>query len=230
MNLIEFKKVSKFYRPGKVKINALDNVSLKIKKGEFVAIKGPSGSGKSTLMQVMGFLDAPSSGVYKFEDKQVRAIKEETMAEIRNKKIGFVFQSFYLLPRLSAKENVMLPLIYANKTEAEQSKIAEKNLISVGLKERLNHKPNELSGGQQQRVAIARALANDPEIILADEPTGNVDTKSAKEIMGILKKLNKSGRTVLIITHDKNVAAYAHRIISLKDGKIISDKINRKQK
>ena len=230
MNLIELEKVSKIYCPGKIKVKALDNVSLKIKEGEFVAIEGASGSGKSTLMHMIGFLDTFTSGVYKFEGKRMRAIKEETLAEIRNKKIGFVFQSFYLLPRMSAKDNVMLPLIYANKTEKEQEEIAVKNLKLVGLGHRVDHKPNELSGGQQQRVAIARALSNNPSIILADEPTGNVDTKSANEIMSILKKLNDSGRTVVLITHDKNVSDYAHRVIKLKDGKIVSEKFNRKHK
>ncbi len=230
MSLIELKKISKIYCPGKVKLKALNNVSLKINKGEFVAIKGPSGSGKSTLMHVIGFLDVVNSGVYKFEGKEMKTIQEDTLAGIRNESIGFVFQSFYLLPRMSAKDNVMLPLIYANKTEKEQNEIAIKNLKLVGLADRINHKPNELSGGQQQRVAIARALANDPNIILADEPTGNVDTKSAHGIMEILKKLNNDGRTIVIITHDRNVADYADRIISLEDGKIIGDRINRKRK
>ncbi len=230
MNLIELSKISKTYCPGKVKLEVLKNISLNIKEGEFVAIRGPSGSGKSTLMHIMGFLDVANTGVYKFEEKRIRTIKEEALAEIRNRKIGFVFQSFYLLPRMTAKENVMLPLIYANKTEKEQSVIATNNLKVVGLGNRLDHKPNELSGGEQQRVAIARALSNNPNVIFADEPTGNVDTKSASEIMEIFKKLNKEGHTVVIITHDKNVAEYAHRIINLKDGVIISDKVNRKKK
>lgn len=230
MPLIEFEKVTKIYRPGEVPVKALDKVSLKIDEGEFIAIKGPSGSGKSTLMHVMGFLDASDSGIYKFEGKPIKAFDEESLAEIRNRKVGFVFQSFYLLPRMSAKENVMLPLIYANKPEKEQERLAIKNLKLVGLADRIDHKPNELSGGQQQRVAIARALANDPEIIFADEPTGNVDSKSALQIMKILKKLNKDGRTVIMITHDKNVASYAHRVITLEDGRIVSDKLNPKHK
>jgi len=230
MTLIEFQNITKIYRPGEVPVRALDKVTLKIKEGEFIAIKGPSGSGKSTLMHVMGFLDASDSGVYKFEGKPIKAFEEEALAEIRNKKVGFIFQSFYLLPRMSAKENVMLPLIYANKSEKDQERIAIKNLKLVGLGDRIDHKPNELSGGQQQRVAIARALANDPEIIFADEPTGNVDSKSALGIMKVLKALNKDGRTIIMITHDKNVASYAHRIITLEDGKIMSDKPNPKHK
>ncbi len=230
MSLIDLKNVTKIYGQDDgdqcVQCTALDNVSLKIEEGEFVTIMGPSGSGKSTLMNMIGFLDVPSKGNYIFDNKKVTDFDEDSLADIRNREIGFVFQFFYLLPRMTAMENVRMPMIYADIKESEQIKKAEKTLKEVGLGHRINHRPNELSGGQQQRVAIARALVNEPKIILADEPTGNIDSKSAIDVMKILKKLNSEGKTLIIVTHDKEVARYAHRIVKIKDGKIISDKKN----
>lgn len=203
-----------------VSIKALDQASLVIKSGEFVSIMGPSGSGKSTLMYLLGCLDTPSSGKIYLEGKLISGLSEEELAQIRNRKIGFVFQSFNLLPRTSALNNVALPLLYTGKKEAERKRLARQALESVGLKERVNHFSSQLSGGEQQRVAIARALVTDPLIIFADEPTGNLDTKSGKEIMAILEKLNQEGRTIITVTHDPYVAGYAKRIIKIIDGKI----------
>jgi len=219
--MIELVNVTKIYRMGKVDIVALAGVSLKIEPSEFVAILGPSGSGKSTLMHILGFLDKPDSGEYLFFGRDVTKLQDDELAYLRNRVVGFVFQQFHLLNRMTALENVELPLIYTKK---EKSLPLEKLKI-VGLEDRVRHRPNELSGGQQQRVAIARALVNEPLIILADEPTGNLDTKSGKEILNILKKLNEEGKTVVMVTHDENIAHQAKRIVCMQDGKIVSDKV-----
>ncbi len=220
--LIKLENASKIYDLGGHKVHALTNASTKIDQGEFVSIMGPSGSGKSTLMNLVGLLDKPTKGSVYLEGEEVSQLSQTDLAEIRNRKIGFVFQQFNLLEKTSALENVKLPLIYNDKIKkSERDKKAKKVLESVGLGHRINHLPNQLSGGQQQRVAIARALVNDPKIILADEPTGNVDSKTGKEIMKILEDLNKKDRTIVIVTHDKNIAKYANRIINIKDGKII---------
>lgn len=224
MNLIELKNVTKEYHTTKITTNAVRGVDLKIKEGEFVAIMGPSGSGKSTLMNIMGFLDVLSSGEYIFNGEKLTDIDPNSLALKRNKEIGFVFQSFYLLPRLTALENVCLPMVYAGVPEIEQKERGKKILKEVLMEHRANYRPTELSGGEQQRVAIARALANEPKIIFADEPTGNLDSKSSTEIMKILTKLNKSGRTIIMVTHSDETAKYAKRLISFKDGKIIGDK------
>lgn len=227
MSLIEVTGISKTYDTGGVPFKALNGVDLKIEEGEFVAIVGPSGSGKSTLMHILGFLDVPSKGKYRFDEKVLRELDEEALAGIRNREIGFIFQMFHLLPRMSALENVRLPLIYAGHSDTFQYERAKEVLESVGLGDKLENEPNQMSGGQQQRVAIARALANDPRIIMADEPTGNLDSKSSKEIMAILHDLHKQGRTVILITHDPKVAKSAQRILTINDGQIISDKKNR---
>lgn len=224
MPLIELKKISKTYDSGGLKFTALHEVDLKIEGGEFVAIMGPSGSGKSTLMNIMGFLDAPSAGHYVLNGDPVTDFDEDSLAEIRNREIGFVFQMFYLLPRMSALDNVKLPLIYANISKEEQDQRALKALAAVGLEDKINNRPNQMSGGQQQRVAIARALVNDPKIIFADEPTGNLDSKSSKEIMDIFKRLNAQGHTLIMVTHEPETAKHANRILTIKDGRILSDK------
>lgn len=224
MSLIEIKKLNKTYNAGTdIELKVLKGIDLKINAGEFVAIMGPSGSGKSTLMHLLGFLDKPSGGDYFFEGEQVTDFDETELASIRNKKVGFVFQAFHLLPRTSALENVQLPMIYGNVSEKEQMKRATKALEKVGLGDRLEHVPSELSGGQKQRVAIARALINDPKVVFADEPTGNLDSKSSEEIMDILKDLNTQGRTIIMVTHEEEIAAHTQRIIRVQDGKIISD-------
>ena len=220
--LIKVEGISKIYRLDGVEIKALDTVSLNIEKGEFIAIVGASGSGKSTLMHILGFLDAPTSGSYMFEDKDVTKFSDAQFAKIRNAKIGFIFQSFNLLAKTPAVENVKLPAMYS-KNKKDLEKRALDLLKRVGLENRRMNKPSQLSGGQQQRVAIARALMNDPEIILADEPTGNLDTKSGKEILDLLAELNKEGKTVIIVTHDHEVAETAHRKIKVSDGKIVED-------
>ena len=227
--VVELKDIYKIYCMGSVCVNALNGVDLKINNGEFVAIMGPSGSGKSTMMHIIGALDLPSKGKVFLGGTDVSNLEEDDLAKIRGQKIGFVFQDFNLIPTLTALENVMLPMLfqdYSNKSIELQEKHCKALLSLVGLGERVNHKPTELSGGQQQRVAIARSLVNDPEIILADEPTGALDSKSSEEIMDLLKDLNKKGKTVIIITHDKTVAKAAKRNINLKDGKIIEDKLN----
>ncbi|WP_366924287.1 ABC transporter ATP-binding protein [Metallumcola ferriviriculae] len=219
--MLEVKNVTKVYNSGVVQFEALKGVSLTVAKGEFVAIIGPSGSGKSTFMNILGCLDTPTTGKYYFEDTEVSNFTEEQLALIRNKKIGFIFQKFNLLPRINAYENVELPLVYMGLNSKERRERTLSSLERVGLREWARHKPAELSGGQQQRVAIARALAGDPPLILADEPTGNLDSKSGEEVMEILKNLNDNGRTVLLITHDLEVAANAKRSISIQDGLII---------
>lgn len=219
MNVIEIENVKKIYQMGETEVAALRGVSLEIEQGEMVSIVGPSGSGKSTLMNIIGCLDQPTEGIYRLDGVDVHNMKDDDLATIRNKKIGFVFQSFNLLPRTSALDNVELPLIYAGAPN--RSERARQALDRVGLGERIHHRPNELSGGQQQRVAIARALASEPAIILADEPTGNLDSKSGDEIMNIFKKLNRDqGMTVILVTHDPDVAGAAARTIHVKDGAI----------
>lgn len=225
MALIEMEKVRKVYDNGTDNhVVALNGIDLQIEAGEFVAIMGPSGSGKSTLMHLIGFLDRPSSGKYLFDGHNVTHLSDNSLAEIRNRRVGFVFQAFNLLPRTSALDNVMLPMLYARFTENEKMRSRAKEILAeVGLGNRLDHQPSELSGGQQQRVAIARALVNDPAVIFADEPTGNLDTKSSVEIMEIFKRLNHQGRTLIFVTHEESIAGYAKRIIKIKDGEIISD-------
>ena len=221
--MIHISGLSKIYRTGTVETKALSDISFTIKKGEFVAIMGPSGSGKSTLMHILGALDTPTTGTYILDGENVKNLSDDELARIRNKKIGFVFQAYNLLPRASALKNVMLPMIYGNVIKKEQGEKAKKLLTLVGLGDRLNHRSNQLSGGQQQRVAIARALAMNPSIILADEPTGNLASAQGKEIMGIFQKLNSHGHTIVMITHEHDIAAYAKRIIVLRDGKIVSE-------
>ncbi|MBI4744540.1 MAG: ABC transporter ATP-binding protein [Actinobacteria bacterium] len=228
--LIEVGSLTKTYGIGAGTVQALRGVSLNIAKGEFVAIMGSSGSGKSTLMHLLGCLDHPTSGLYKLDEINLEELDDDELAEIRNEKIGFVFQQFNLLSRTSALENVILPLTYGKGRTQNIYELAAKALNAVGLQDRMNHRPNELSGGEQQRVAIARALINDPAIIMADEPTGALDTKSGDEIMGIFQQLNSQGKTIILITHERYIAEHAKRIIFLQDGKIIGDEIvsNRK--
>lgn len=217
---MELSEVSKVYRLDGVEVRALNKVSLKINKGDFVSIVGPSGSGKSTLMHILGLLDKPTSGRVRLEGKEIFFDNDQRLAELRNQKIGFVFQSFNLLPRTSALANVELPLVYAGFSVKERLLRAKEVLAAVNLEERLNHFPNQLSGGEKQRVAIARALVNNPSIILADEPTGNLDSKTGKEILEVLRSLNRKGNTVVLVTHDKDIAKTAERIIRVKDGEI----------
>ena len=227
-NMIKVSHISKIYYSGEssiqtqIETKALDDVSFEIKRGEFVAIMGPSGSGKSTLMHILGALDKPTKGTYILDGENVEDLNDDQLADIRNKKIGFVFQSFNLLPRTSALDNVMLPLSYAGVRKIKRSEIAKKYLKMVGLEDRLNNHPNQLSGGQQQRVAIARSLVNNPAIILADEPTGNIASNQAEEIMDIFRKLNDEGHTIIMITHEPDIAEHAKRIIHVKDGRIIN--------
>jgi putative ABC transport system ATP-binding protein len=224
--LINAKGLSKSYRMGQEVIRALVSVDITVKKGEYVAFMGPSGSGKSTLMNIVGALDTPSSGSYVLNGNDVSKMSESDLATVRNKEIGFVFQTFNLLPRYSALENVALPLVYAGYSKSERNAKAKKALEDVGLGDRSGHRPNELSGGQRQRVAIARALVNDPSIILADEPTGNLDSKTSYDIMALFKNLNEKGNTIIMVTHEEDIAAYARRIIRLRDGVIESDMLN----
>ena len=225
MVLIALNNIYKIYNVGGEEVRALDGINLEIKENEYLAIMGPSGSGKSTLMNMIGCLDTPSSGVYQFEGEMVQGMDDDQLASIRNRKIGFVFQTFNLLPKATAQHNVEIPLIYGNIRKNERIKMASKALMDVGLADRMHHKPNELSGGQRQRVAIARALVNSPSIILADEPTGNLDSKSGHEIMGILDQLHQRGNTIILVTHEDNIAQHAHRVIRLFDGKITEDSI-----
>tara|TARA_B100000686_G_C16619805_1_gene878573 strand:- start:478 stop:1158 length:681 start_codon:yes stop_codon:yes gene_type:complete len=223
MELISLKNIFKIYNVGGEEVRALDGINLDIQENEFIAIMGPSGSGKSTLMNMIGCLDTPTSGSYEFETEIVQIMNDDQLASIRNEKIGFVFQTFNLLPKATAQDNVEIPLIYANVDKNNRSEMAKRALDSVGLSDRTHHKPNELSGGQRQRVAIARALVNNPSIILADEPTGNLDSKSGQEIMHILKQLHNNGNTIILVTHEDDIAKYANRIVRLLDGKIIED-------
>ncbi len=225
-SVIRLENVWKIYDLGKIKVKALKGVSIRIKKGEFLAIMGPSGSGKSTFLHIAGCLDKPTEGKVFIKNRRVDCLDENELADIRLNFIGFVFQFFYLLPTLSALENVELPTIFKNIPRKERIKKARELLEKVGLKGRESHKPMELSGGERQRVAIARALANDPEVVLADEPTGNLDTKSGKIIMDLFKRLNKEGKTVVVVTHDPQIANYADRIAVMRDGKIIKDNVN----
>ncbi len=224
--LLHLKNISRVYRIGTETIHALRDISLNIEKGEYVALMGPSGSGKSTLMNVLGCLDTPSGGSYFLNNTAVEKMSDDELATVRNKEIGFVFQTFNLLPRSSALENVALPLVYAGIGKTERNERALNSLTSVGLAERVKHKPNELSGGQKQRVAIARALVNNPSIILADEPTGNLDSKTSYEIMNLLEDIHKKGNTIILVTHEEDIARHAHRIVRLLDGLIETDEVN----
>ncbi len=221
--LIELKDIVKIYQVGTEKVGALQGVSLKIEENEYLAIMGPSGSGKSTLMNILGCLDTPSAGIYRFAAELVSEMNDDQLAEIRNREIGFVFQTFNLLPRATALHNVELPLIYNGTPASKRKKIAQEALGMVGLADRMHHKPNELSGGQRQRVAIARALVNKPKIILADEPTGNLDTRTGEEIMEIFEDLHEKGNTIILVTHEEYIAEHTNRIIRLRDGKIERD-------
>ena len=223
--LLEARDLSKVYDTGFVKVAALKGVSFKVKEGEFTAIMGPSGSGKTTLMDILGCLSRPTKGLYLFQEKEVNRLSEERLAEMRNSYLGFIFQSFYLLPRETVLSNVELPLIYKGVSRVERRKRGIEILSSLGLKDRLNNFPNQLSGGEQQRVVIGRALINNPSLILADEPTGNLDRNTGKEILKIFSNLNQKGKTVIIITHDPFVASYCSRIIYLEDGKVAKDEL-----
>lgn len=222
-SIIQLSNIAKSYTIGTEEIHALRSVSLEIYKNEYVALMGPSGSGKSTLMNVLGCLDTPSAGEYVLNGISVAKMLDNALAEVRNKEIGFVFQSFNLLPRSTALDNVMLPLIYAGYSKTERLKRATEVLEQVGLGSRMSHRPNELSGGQRQRVAIARALVNHPAIILADEPTGNLDSKTSVEIMGLFEEIHKKGNTIILVTHEEDIAQHAHRIVRLKDGIVERD-------
>jgi len=226
MKIIETNHLAKVYRMGENIVNALQDVTISIDKGEYVAFMGPSGSGKSTLMNIVGCLDSPTQGTYSLNNHLVSEMTENELAEVRNKEIGFVFQTFNLLPRATALENVALPLIYAGYNKADREEMAMEALKSVDLGQRSHHKPNELSGGQRQRVAIARALVNNPSIILADEPTGNLDTKTSYDIMGLFQELHDKGNTIIMVTHEDDIAHYSHRIIRLRDGIVEWDRKN----
>jgi putative ABC transport system ATP-binding protein len=224
--IISVSELSRTYIMGMEKVHALRTISLQIEKNEYVALMGPSGSGKSTLMNILGCLDTPSAGEYYLNNQLVSEMSDGELAAVRNKEIGFVFQTFNLLPRLSALDNVALPLVYAGMRRSKREEIAEHVMEQVGLSDRMSHKPNELSGGQRQRVAIARALVNNPSIILADEPTGNLDTKTSLEIMDIFGKIHAMGNTIILVTHELDISLYAHRVVKLRDGLVESDALN----
>jgi putative ABC transport system ATP-binding protein len=226
MPVIQLKEISRRYQIGTEVIHALRSITLSIERGEYVALMGPSGSGKSTLMNILGCLDTPSSGEYTLNEKLVSQMHDNELADIRNKEIGFVFQTFNLIPRSTALDNVALPLVYAGVKKDDRNDKATATLNDVGLGDRVHHKPNELSGGQRQRVAIARALVNKPSIILADEPTGNLDSKTSEEIMGLFEEIHQKGNTIIVVTHEEDIAQHAHRIVRLKDGLIESDAKN----
>lgn len=228
-SIIQVSSLSKVYKSGDIDTTALSDINFSVKKGEYVAIMGPSGSGKSTLMHILGALDTPTTGSYILDGEEVSKLTDDELADIRNRKIGFIFQAFNLLPRTSAIKNVILPMRYGNVSESERLGKAKKYLEMVGLGDRMNHSSNQLSGGQQQRVAIARGLAMNPSILLADEPTGNIASAQAEEIMAIFQKVNKEGHTIVMITHEPDIAAHAKRIITVKDGKITDDRKNSRQ-
>lgn len=225
--MIKLEDVTKSYKNGKETMDVLKKINLEIRQGDFVAIMGPSGSGKSTLMNIIGCLDRPTSGAYYFEGKDISSLDDQELAKIRNKKIGFVFQQFHLLPRLSALKNVELPMIYAGIGKKQRDELAKQALIKVGLGDRIQHMPNELSGGQKQRVAIARAIVNNPKLILADEPTGALDTKTSEAIMEQFTMLNKEGTTIIVVTHEHEVAQFAKRTIVVRDGEILQEDLGR---
>ena len=230
-SLIQLKEISKIYKiGGTIEVPALMSVSVDIGKNEYVAIMGPSGSGKSTLMNIIGCLDTPTSGTYILNEHDVSAMTDDQLAEVRNREIGFVFQTFNLLPRYDALNNVQLPLIYAGLSKVKRKERALEVIEQVGLSDRMNHKPNELSGGQRQRVAVARALVGHPSIILADEPTGNLDSKTSIDIMRLIMEIHRNGNTIVLVTHEEDIARYAHRIIRLRDGRIESDEQNSPEK
>lgn len=224
--MIELKNVRKVYQMGKVEVKALDGVSISIEEGDFIAIMGPSGSGKSTLMHIIGCLDKPSHGRYLFQDRDITEMNDDELSRIRNKSMGFVFQTFNLIPRQTCLYNVELPLVYAGLHSRERRERATEVLTEVGLADRIRHRPNELSGGERQRVAIARALVNDPKVILADEPTGNLDTKTGIEIMSIFESLNSKGKTVIVVTHEEEIAAQTEKIVHIRDGKITNGEVS----
>jgi putative ABC transport system ATP-binding protein len=226
-SIINLESIIKHYHIGTIVVEALRSISIDIKENEYVAIMGPSGSGKSTLMNLIGCLDTPTGGKYVLNGTDVSKMNDDELAEIRNTEIGFVFQTFNLLPRYTALENIILPLIYAGKSKTERNERALKVVEEVGLSDRMNHKPNELSGGQRQRVAIARAMVNDPAIILADEPTGNLDSKTSEDIMALFDAIHKRGNTMILVTHEEDIARHAQRIIRLKDGLVETDQLNR---